>query len=252
MIDAQLGRDVRALGVPTLIFADHFQLPPPGDEEGYFMQRRPNVRLSEIHRQAADNPIIAFGDQVRRGKWYLRPRDSMGEQVRIVRVHGFPADFDVALCGRNATRHQLNDVIRRDRGFSGRRPRVGEIVVCGRNDMKVTDPVYNGSTWEVLGSRVVDDQIVELKLRAQQIADSTTTVRVPLACFGLNPPQLCHGSKLQDFAYGYALTVHKAQGSEWANVLLVDERFCFPGMSLRWLYTGITRARESITIEVPA
>jgi hypothetical protein len=38
------------------------------------------------------------------------------------------------------------------------------------------------------------------------------------------------------------LTVHKAQGSQWDDVVLFDESFAFPDNRERWLYTGITRA----------
>jgi exodeoxyribonuclease-5 len=56
---------------------------------------------------------------------------------------------------------------------------------------------------------------------------------------------------LQEFDFGYALTVHKAQGSEWGAVLLINEAPAFrngPEYARRWLYTGITRARERLTI----
>lgn len=50
------------------------------------------------------------------------------------------------------------------------------------------------------------------------------------------------------FDYGYALTVHKAQGSQWGDVVLFDESYAFREHRQRWLYTAITRAAETITI----
>ena len=50
--------------------------------------------------------------------------------------------------------------------------------------------------------------------------------------------------------YGYALTVHKAQGSQWDEVVLFDESFAFREHAARWLYTGLTRAAERITVVV--
>jgi ATP-dependent exoDNAse (exonuclease V) alpha subunit len=250
MVNNELGADVLRLGRRVLVLADPFQLPPI-QGEGFFMRPKPDAWLSEIHRQARGNPIITFADRIRRGKYLmgLRPRDSIGETVRVVEVHAFPAEFDTVLCGRNKTRHEINEEVRRDRGFSGRVPKRGETVVCLRNDITVAgDPVFNGSTWTVTGRQRLEDDVVELALRAQQDRDSTTIVRVPLACFGRDPPAFRNGSDLQDFAFGYALTVHKSQGSEWPTVLLIDEHYCFPGLGMRWLYTGVTRARESITI----
>jgi hypothetical protein len=48
------------------------------------------------------------------------------------------------------------------------------------------------------------------------------------------------------FAFGYALTVHMAQGSEFDRVVLIDE--WFGDDRIPWLYTGITRAAKRITI----
>ena len=51
-----------------------------------------------------------------------------------------------------------------------------------------------------------------------------------------------------EFDFGYALTVHKAQGSQWNDMVLFDESWAFREHRSRWLYTGITRAAERITI----
>ncbi len=51
-----------------------------------------------------------------------------------------------------------------------------------------------------------------------------------------------------EFDYGYALTVHKAQGSQWDNVVLFDESFAFREHRARWLYTAVTRAARRLTV----
>jgi exodeoxyribonuclease-5 len=53
-----------------------------------------------------------------------------------------------------------------------------------------------------------------------------------------------------EFDYGYALTVHKAQGSQWDDVVLFDESFAFREHRARWLYTGVTRAAKTLTVVV--
>jgi len=45
--------------------------------------------------------------------------------------------------------------------------------------------------------------------------------------------------------------VHKAQGSQFPEVVLIDQSTCFPYSKrdqARWLYTGITRAEKKLTI----
>jgi ATP-dependent exoDNAse (exonuclease V) alpha subunit len=54
-----------------------------------------------------------------------------------------------------------------------------------------------------------------------------------------------------EFDYGYALTVHKAQGSQWPNIFIVDESMKFRHDWRRWLYTAITRASEKVVILKP-
>jgi exodeoxyribonuclease-5 len=54
--------------------------------------------------------------------------------------------------------------------------------------------------------------------------------------------------EFDEFTFGYALTVHKAQGSQWDEVMLFDESFAFREHRSRWLYTGLTRASERITV----
>ena len=51
-----------------------------------------------------------------------------------------------------------------------------------------------------------------------------------------------------EFDYGYALTVHKAQGSQWDSVVLFDESRAFREHRARWLYTGLTRAARRLTL----
>jgi ATP-dependent exoDNAse (exonuclease V) alpha subunit len=52
----------------------------------------------------------------------------------------------------------------------------------------------------------------------------------------------------QQFTFGYALTVHKSQGSQWDDVVLFDESVVFRNDRAHHLYTGITRAAKTLTV----
>lgn len=53
----------------------------------------------------------------------------------------------------------------------------------------------------------------------------------------------------KEFTYGYAITCHKAQGSEWEKVLVIEEKFPFDKTEhARWLYTAATRASDKLVI----
>ena len=49
---------------------------------------------------------------------------------------------------------------------------------------------------------------------------------------------------------GHPLTVHKAQGSQWDDVVLFDESDVFRENCGRWLYTGVTRAAKRLTVVI--
>ena len=55
--------------------------------------------------------------------------------------------------------------------------------------------------------------------------------------------------QLNYFDYGYAITVHKSQGSEWDRVLLFAENIMRTREDyIKWLYTAITRTKEKLVI----
>ena len=58
------------------------------------------------------------------------------------------------------------------------------------------------------------------------------------------------GYELDYFDYGYCISVHKSQGSEWNKVILFEQRTQHwdDDYYKRWLYTGITRAKEKLMI----
>jgi hypothetical protein len=115
------------------------------------MRLKPDVMLPEIHRQALDNPIIRIAHDVRRGKG-LPPEGRYGK-LRITDWVD-PADYDVVLCGTNATRNSLNHELRRRFGFrrgfeKHKELQQDETRVCLRNDYQVREPVYNGQLWTI-------------------------------------------------------------------------------------------------------
>ena len=57
MVDEELGRDLLSFGKKVLVLGDPAQLPPVKGG-GFFTEAEPDVMLTEVHRQAADNPII--------------------------------------------------------------------------------------------------------------------------------------------------------------------------------------------------
>src|SRR5688572_8071514 len=67
MVDAELGRDLMSFDVPVLVLGDPAQLPPI-QGGGYFTEAEPDAMLTEVHRQARDNPIVRLSMDIRAGR----------------------------------------------------------------------------------------------------------------------------------------------------------------------------------------
>ncbi len=249
MVDEELGRDLLSFGKQVLVLGDPAQLPPVKGG-GFFTEAEPDVMLTQVHRQAADNPIIRLSMAVREG--YGFDRGTYGESRVIGRRDIDPATVmaaDQVLVGLNRTRRLYNARIRELHGFRDPLPAAGEKLVCLRNDK--SKGLLNGGIWTVQAPRPPQGGFVRL-----DIVPEDEPRRRPVEVHVLPeffegredeiPPMLRRES--DEFTYGYALTVHKAQGSQWDDVVLFDESFAFREHRARWLYTGITRAAKRITI----
>ena len=251
MVDEDLGRDLKSVGVPLLVLGDPAQLPPISGG-GFFTDAEPDTMLTEVHRQARDNPIIRLSMDVREGR-KLDAGDHGGAQV-VPREKLDPQrviDADQVLVGRNATRRAYNTRMRERRGFSEPLPMAGDKLVCLRNNRR--KGLFNGGLWQVKETPTSRRQILRLQLRPDEAAGAKgIKVSVRPECFTGNIDALewPQRKKYEEFDFGYVLTVHKAQGSQWDDVVLFDESFAFPDSRARWLYTGITRAAKSLTVVV--
>ncbi|HZP21767.1 MAG TPA: AAA family ATPase [Bauldia sp.] len=250
MVDEEIGRDLLSFGVKVLVLGDPAQLPPVAGG-GFFTSAEPDIMLTEVHRQAADDPIIRLSMAVRDGGDLAE--GEYGESRVISRRAVEPADIlaaDQVLVGRNATRRSYNGRIRELLGRKIETPAAGDKLVCLRNDRK--RGLLNGSLWRVDRIRKPRKGLLRYTLSPDRYESGSprTVVSINPAFFdgtAENLP-LPQRRRSDEFDYGYVLTVHKAQGSQWDDVVLFDESFVFREHARRWLYTGITRAATRITV----
>ncbi len=251
MVDEDLGRDLLSFGKPVLVLGDTAQLPPVKGG-GFFTDAEPDVMLTEVHRQAADNPIIRMSMTVREGG-----RLALGDygDSRVIRRAEIEAprvmQSDQVLVGINKTRRAYNGRMRTLLGHAGDKPEIGEKLVCLRNDKK--KGLLNGGTWIVTALHADRGAKYSFSVRPEE-EGKRKPVRVAVlpAFFEGRDEEIPFIQKRDSdqFDYGYALTVHKAQGSQWDDVVLFDESFAFREHSARWLYTGLTRAAKTVTVVV--
>jgi len=231
MLTTQLVNDLASVAERVLYVGDHGQLQPVGDDPG--IMHEPDIRLENIHRQAAGSPIIRFAQHVREG----REPETFGDMARVQRGGSLDlADFDVSICGYNKTRVAGNAWVRRRRGFSGNLPQVGERVICLQNDAEIG--VFNGQICTVR----------ETSAKVFTVEDDAGQLYVDVA---FDPTQFnrieklipVEGLTLWDF--GYAVTAHKMQGSESPRVVVFEE-IARSWSPMRWRYTAATRASEEL------
>jgi len=255
MVDAELGRDLLSFGVPVLVLGDPAQLPPiqsGNSGVGFFTEAEPDVMLTEVHRQAIDDPIVRLSMDIRAGE-YLEP-GRYGETEVVAKGDLDPQrvlEADQVLVGRNATRRAYNMRMRERRGFAGEMPDAGDKLVCLRNNRK--KGLFNGGLWTVKERGARRTGIMTMRLLPDDDSGLRgVKVSVRPECFtgGIEKLDWARRKPYDEFDYGYVLTVHKAQGSQWDDVVLFDESFAFPDARERWLYTGVTRAAKKLTVVV--
>ena len=254
MIDQYVGKDLESFGTKLLVIGDPNQLPPVYGT-GYFTSRAPDAYIDEIHRQALDSPILRLADLARRGE--RLPVGPTGDGVDV-RRYGDPSleqramDAEMIIVGRNRTRHATNHKIRRLLGRGGvPAPVPGDRVICRRNNHELG--LLNGSSWTV--DRCVPDLD---KMTAKIEVVSTEDERDRVECstwmhhfMAREEELLGHNRRDHDeFAYGFAITAHSAQGSQYDDVLVFDESKQFGKDAPKHLYTSITRAAKTLTVVV--
>lgn len=257
MVNGEIFRDLMSYKKPIIAVGDHGQLPPISGD--FNLMGKPDIRLETIHRQAADNPIIQLSLSVRKNFRIQAAKFGEGVEKVVVsdlaKVVSLMIDPKAAdkmplfLCAFNATRVFLNRVIRQSLGIRKREPVAGDRVICLRNNRDAG--IYNGMTGVIqkISSNGKDTYRAEIKMDGESDCYEGLISKYQ---FGQpSTPSNWNVHKQGDlFDFGYCLTVHKSQGSESPNVVLIEQRI--PNYDDRdfskWLYTGITRAKETLLI----
>jgi ATP-dependent exoDNAse (exonuclease V) alpha subunit len=260
MVDEGIWNDLCSYGIPIIAVGDHGQLPPI---EGRFnLMEKPYLRLEEIHRQAAEDPIVKLSIMARQhgfipvgiyGKNVRKISISDGESRERLEEHlkSYKSN-DLVLCGLNSTRVKLNKFIREAIGFESPIPTSGDRVICLRNNR--AKEIYNGMLGRIISIKAHDKEWYKTEIRMDDEADIYEGL-ISIEQFGsLSPINFTDKRsrvKTGDlFDWGYALTVHKAQGSQAKRVILLEERFSKMDDDTwkRWLYTAVTRAEKALYI----
>jgi len=259
MVGEELAHDLLAFGKPILVLGDPGQLPPIKGQ-GFFTEATPDVMLTEVHRQARDSAILQLATLAREGRpippgaydphvWKMSRHEVGPEQM----LRG-----GQVICGTNATRRFLNTAMKQAAGFVEDLPTgAGEKIIClkNRHDLGLINGMFMTLTDVRQDAR--DDFAFSAMIETEdgvRIAGRQNFWRGEYADHVAFDPE--RGRRewhvrrgLIESSWGYAITCHKAQGSQWENVVIFDDGFGRTAADRnRWLYTAITRAERGLVI----
>lgn len=256
MVDNKLASDLRSYGKKILVMGDPGQLPPVNGL-GAFTNRKPDVFLQEIHRQAADSPIIRLATMVRKGEALPKTFSEGKVKVQLLTKESQELVYNQntqPICGLNRVRHAYTQRIRQRLGFEGREPLPGERIMCCKNNQELG--IFNGQMGELISyeEEKRKDKLKLVTLKAE-LEDRGTieSNKVDPYLFKTHFDQqakklLARGMWLDEFDWAYIITCHKAQGSQWEHVTIVDDSQVFKENSHRWMYTALTRSERGLTV----
>ena len=287
MVSDEVLRDLLSYGVKCLFSGDPAQLPPVGGSNTLLTmpcvtltqivrqeKDNPIVRIASMARAGKLLPFGSYGDNVE-----ILPKNSLTPQQR----RRLFLEADQIIVGTNRTRENLNREIRSYLGISASAvlPVEGEKLICTLNNWsKTLDErgefhLVNGIIGVCRNVKEGEDGLASLDFKADFLSHTVEDLPFDTGVFETGKYYHGYGDKacyLQNgalvhennfemlkrfkikredtvcrFEFAYAVTCHKAQGSEYDFVVVFDESRIF-GDGARWLYTAITRAKKKLVI----
>ena len=275
MLPLEMFEQLLTYNVYIIFLGDPFQLPPINKNEDNHLLDSPHIFLDEIMRQEKESEIIRVSMDIRNNK----PLSLFqGNEVKIIKKTDLNTGMlkwaDQILCAKNKTRNQINLQMKE---VFNKNPKVleeGDKVICLSNYWDMLDsagnPLVNGTIGyisDVLESLFTVPYIVKPEQKVMKlISNITTEIDTSFRQLSMDKKLILEGAQsltpeqqwklmkkrvppLLEFAYGYAITYWKAQGSQWKKVLVIEENFPFNKEEhQRALYTALTRAEEKCVI----
>lgn len=250
MVDKFIFADLEKFGIPILAVGDHGQLPPVNGD--FNLMEKPDIRLEKIHRQAEGNPIIGVSMIARK-----QGKIPIGDYGQGVEKRSYKSLFQVLdetfdpnavyLCAFNTTRCILNRFYRQKMRVKASEPIKGEKVICLKNNREAG--IFNGMTGVIEEIAAEGRELYKVKIKMD--GGATYDGYISRFQFGQREvPKFWDTKEMGDlFDWGYAMTTHKAQGSQARKVILIEERGRWDDdYHAKWLYTSATRAQEELLI----
>lgn len=280
MLTRQILQDLIELNKILIFIGDLNQLAPIGeniisDEEfnNFYKKDVPTLELEEPVRQNIYNPILTLARKVKNGLLTLHEFDTDHEasHARVLVSRDpkidptiFNRDENIIITCTNKLRNELNSAVRKSLRYKNILE-VGEKIIIMQNNKEYA--LFNGEMYRILevGVPMTNYGFKYCPVTIDR-GDEDREVKKNIYVW-LNPledgeykyitdredqrdkyEQYKMFKSLTQIAYGYAITCHKAQGSEWDKVYIRYED-CRHNKQ-RWLYTALTRAKNCCIIKI--
>ena len=266
MVGVKHGEDILSYGIPFMVLGDLAQLPPVMSKRMFLEE--PDITLTEIMRQDKDSPIIYLSQKAKIGspikygvygdnECIVLPKNELTqEHLR---------EADICICGTNNMRDVINKYIR-ENIFDIHENYIvpGDKLICRQNrwQMILDEDVslVNGLIGYVTSINKestnkrgnMDISFRPEFYKTKQFNKISIDNKYPFMSYAdrcsVNKMTMLGGATV--FEFGYCITCHLSQGSQYDTVLVYVEE---PGNSLyfrQWLYTAITRAKKKLILVI--
>lgn len=255
MVPYEMKKDIEKFGIKILACGDWNQLPPINSKPAYLTST--NVRVLTKTMRQSENSYIGrlaysslYGYPISNGYYgdvLVINEDELTDQMIL--------SSDIVLCSKNTTREYYNNKIRKLYGFDGKIPQYGERIICrSNNKLEVVDNINlaNGLIGTVINFPDVsgfDGKTFRLLFKPD-LLNNAFDIRASYKYFiapyqqreVLKNDRYLEGEK---FEFGYSITTHLSQGSEFNNVIVIDEPM-MGDLKNRLSYVAITRAKQRL------
>ncbi len=249
MIGSRMGEDILSFGAKVVFLGDPAQLGPVSDT-CFFKGLEPDYLLTDVHRQAEGSGILSLATAVREGRGLVIDEDATDAAVVPKGTLSISAvcEYDQVIVGYNKSRKVLNAQMRQHLGYETGLPEAGDRLICLNNDSD--RGLLNGGQWHVRASDIIDDDMMLVNIVPDYDLDrDPVEMMAHRHYFEDREDQLAPWNRREAgcFDFAYAITCHKAQGSEYDRVLVIYEPVP-RNQAWRWAYTAITRASKEVTV----
>jgi exodeoxyribonuclease-5 len=262
MVNDTFKADILSFGLPVIVLGDLNQLPPVFGNPAFLIN--PDYILTEVMRQEKGNPIIELsqmairGQEIKIGKYgehcFVIPRAIEEEEMKKAMTLS-----DIILCGKNTTRQNMTEYYRREiLGIKGPgTPILGEKIICRQNnwDLSIDKGIclINGLIGYIddINLESYNKRSIKIDFRPEFKTDEIfEQVQMDYKYLFMDMAEAANSkqSRYNKFQFGYVITAHLAQGSQYDNVLVYDEKMGNQEYYNKWLYTCITRAIRGLII----